>query len=76
MQQIMSTNFIENIQEYCGTDSNEVVLAVPLHFGNREKTQIRYNNGVYDITKYDTYFVRWFIENSAKETVIFFKWTK
>ena len=39
----MSTNFIENIQEYCGTDSNEVVLAVPLHFGNKEKTQMRYS---------------------------------
>ena len=33
---------IESVQAYHGSDANQVVLTVPLHFGDKEKADMRY----------------------------------
>ena len=40
---------IESVQAYHGSDANQVVLTVPLHFGDKEKADMRYCTNVFHI---------------------------
>lgn len=33
---------VESVQAYHGSDANQIVLTVPLHFGDKERGEMRY----------------------------------